>query len=242
MFLMNHFLITVLFQLFVLGVIVDLLKYHKTLKFNSEINYDKARKILESGLHSAGGSVTSPLSFKMPKSPSKRKSDSETPLSGKKMKISRRKLLDSCTEETDQAEDDVQDSDELEGVGTVSPASRGKNKNDTPKRRGRRGAVKKVVQEIDSDKDQVDNEGDNKDGYTSEMRRIMEKIEVTKKDKRSKRQTAKKLNLQKKEMDVNPSTSTTPVRRLRSKRQINYKDRSRNSSGDEDVIPASDDE
>lgn len=212
------------------------MKYHKTLKFNSEIDYKKVHTILEKGLQSVRGSKSSPLVFTTSRSPAKRKNASETPLSGQKKKINRRKLADSCTEEEEDEKEPETDSDELEVPET-------KQKIDTPKRRGRKPKVKKVVPDnLDTKDDDSDNDSEN--SYTAEMKRIKKKIEDAKELKRPKRSRAKKHVVDDDEIDKNPSSSTTPIRRPKSRRPVNYRTRhrSRQDSSDEDILQRSDDD
>ncbi|KAK9743746.1 Protein kinase domain [Popillia japonica] len=150
--------------------IINLLKYHNTLEFNSEINYDKVKNILEKGLQSTGGSLSSPLVFKVPKSPAKRKHNQETPLSGKKKKISRRKLVDSCTDDADDKENTKTDSES--DLITEPPSHKSKTKNETPKRRGGKRQVKKEdPQEVEHVADEEDVDSDKTDGDTAKERR-----------------------------------------------------------------------
>ncbi|KRT84365.1 hypothetical protein AMK59_1338 [Oryctes borbonicus] len=195
--------------------VVTLLKYYKTLKFNSVIDYDKVREILKKGLQSAGGSLSSPLTFKVAKSPPKRKHMEETPLSGKKKRISRRKLVDSCIEETDEKENLDSDDDLVNDL----PA---KIKNDTPRRTGRR-TKKLQAKELEDVADEDDVDSDKTTGDTAEMRRIRKKMETTKQEKRSKKTRAKKQNLANKAANENACTSTTPIRPRRTLRKANYR-------------------
>ncbi|KAI4471184.1 casein kinase-related [Holotrichia oblita] len=235
------FMLTIDYGIFVLhffisDAIINLLKYHKTLEFNSEINYNKVKNILEKGLQSTGGSLSSPLVFKVSKSPAKRKHNQETPLSGKKKKISRRKLVDSCTDDADDKENAKTDSES--DLISEPPSLKSKAKNETPKRRGRKPQVKKQnPPEVEHVADEEDVDSDRTDGDTAEMRRIRKKLETAKQEKRSKKTRAKKHNLANKSIDGNPSTSTTPVRHRRNRRKINYKENmeSKNNSSDEDV-------
>ncbi|GJQ76347.1 hypothetical protein Trydic_g2068 [Trypoxylus dichotomus] len=213
--------------------IVTLLKYHKTLKFNSEIDYDKVRKILGKGLQSCGGSISSPLTFKVSKSPPKRKLQ-ETPLSGKKKRITRRKLVERCTEETDEKETLDSDDDFI----TESP------KNNTPKRPGRKPRkLQAQAPEDIADEDDVDS--DKTDGDTAEMRRIRKKMETANQEKRSKKTRAKKQNLANKGVNENPSTSTTPVRPRRTRRKASYRKEnfeSKTDGSDAEIVPNSEDD
>ncbi|KAJ8925612.1 hypothetical protein NQ315_009452 [Exocentrus adspersus] len=87
------------------GAIVDYLNYLKTLKFNTEPDYKKIRKIFISGIKDAGGSENSPLVFSASKrTPQKRKIDSAT-TSSPKRKLGKGRKVKKPTESGD--EDDV---------------------------------------------------------------------------------------------------------------------------------------
>ncbi|XP_071050126.1 serine/threonine-protein kinase VRK1-like [Onthophagus taurus] len=86
--------------------VVEYLVYLNNLNFDSEPNYKNIRNIFINGIKSNGGTIGSPLVFQQSKTPTKRKLASETPSSGKKTKLPRRKLNvdDSNDEEEEQEE------------------------------------------------------------------------------------------------------------------------------------------
>lgn len=91
------------------GAIVDYLNYLKTLKFNTEPDYKKIRKIFISGIKDAGGSENDPIIFSYKKMPQKRKSD-QKPSQSPKRKVGRgRKPRKEVKEETKNFEEDSND-------------------------------------------------------------------------------------------------------------------------------------
>lgn len=131
--------------------------------YNTKPDYEKCRKILTSGVETAGGSLTGPLNLSQKPQTPKRKStgaDKEvTPQ--KKSRVKKIKKI----KENDNSSDDEQENIEKN------------KKTETPIRRGRSKKEKEV--EIISNSESEDEHN----GFTAEMMRVKKKMEDKKKTK-----------------------------------------------------------
>lgn len=94
---------------------MDYLNYLETLKFNTEPDYKKIRKIFVSGIKDAGGSESGPLTFfQSKKSPQKRKNDQKLGHQSPKRKVGRgRKAEKQVKDESENFDDDNSNHEEV---------------------------------------------------------------------------------------------------------------------------------
>ncbi|XP_018562059.1 serine/threonine-protein kinase VRK1 isoform X2 [Anoplophora glabripennis] len=183
------------------GAIVDYLNYLKTLKFNTEPDYKKIRKIFISGIKDAGGSENDPLTFHVSqKKIQKRKGDRKDSVSPKR-KIRRGRKPEKDVE--DEMENCKEDSDNEEKSKEVENPNEKISQSDIDDE----DIIEASDEEVDRKKRGRKGKGDELPKKTADENKISGEMEVLKNKKPLKRN---KTEASKKDSDAEENGTADP--------------------------------